>query len=168
MTNPTKARRRFRAQKKQEAIDLYLQEGVFCNAGAQRLGLPSSSLARGVHQAGIDRGQVGPRDQDLHSSEEPDELNQLRRENRELRREKDLFQAGGSALCKRAAAIERIGLIGQLADHHFVAWLCRQLGVARSGLYAWRQREEATGTRAAENSRLTAEIKAVFREHRGF
>jgi transposase InsO family protein len=40
--------------------------------------------------------------------------------------------------------------------------------VARSGYYAWRQRQEAPGKRAAENARLTAEIEAVFREHRGF
>jgi hypothetical protein len=49
-----------------------------------------------------------------------------------------------------------------------VAWLCRQLGVARSGFYAWRQRQQAPGKRAAENTWLTAEIQAVFGEHRGF
>jgi transposase InsO family protein len=49
-----------------------------------------------------------------------------------------------------------------------VAWLCRQLGVARSGFYAWRQRQEAPGKRAAENAAITAEITAVFQEHRGF
>jgi putative transposase len=40
--------------------------------------------------------------------------------------------------------------------------------VARSGFYAWRQRQEAAGKRAAENVRLTAEIQAVFQEHWGF
>jgi transposase InsO family protein len=40
--------------------------------------------------------------------------------------------------------------------------------VARSGFYAWRQRQEAPGKRAAENALITAEIKAVFQEHRGF
>jgi transposase InsO family protein len=49
-----------------------------------------------------------------------------------------------------------------------VAWLCRQLGVARSGFYAWRQRQQAPGKRAAENAAITAEIQAVFQEHRGF
>ena len=62
----------------------------------------------------------------------------------------------------------RFRLIDQLADQHSVAWLCRQLGVARSGYYAWRQRQEAPGKRAAENARLIAEIEAVFGEHRGF
>jgi transposase InsO family protein len=59
-------------------------------------------------------------------------------------------------------------LIDELADRHSVAWLCRQVGVARSGFYAWRQRQEAPGKRAAENARITAEIQAVFREHRGY
>ena len=40
--------------------------------------------------------------------------------------------------------------------------------MARSGFYAWRQRQEAPGKRAAENARLTAEIETVFHEHRGF
>jgi len=40
--------------------------------------------------------------------------------------------------------------------------------VARSGFYAWRQRQEAPGKRAAENALITAEIKAVFLEHCGF
>ena len=49
-----------------------------------------------------------------------------------------------------------------------MAWLCRQLGVARSGFYAWQQRQEAPGKRATENALLTAEIEAVFQDHRGF
>jgi len=40
--------------------------------------------------------------------------------------------------------------------------------VARSGFYAWRQRQEAPGKRAAENAVITAEIEALFQEHRGF
>jgi hypothetical protein len=77
-------------------------------------------------------------------------------------------QAGGSARCQAAAAAVLFRLIAELADRHSVAWLCRQLGVARSGYCAWRQRQEAPGRRAAENARLTAEIETVFREHRGF
>jgi len=56
MTNPTKTRRRFTPQQRQEAVELCLSEGLSCTAVAQRLGLPNSSLAKWVRQARIDRG----------------------------------------------------------------------------------------------------------------
>jgi putative transposase len=40
--------------------------------------------------------------------------------------------------------------------------------MALTGFYAWRKRHEAPGKRAAANARLTAEITAVFQQHRGF
>ena len=100
MNSPTKTRRRFTAQQKAEAVELCLQEGLSCNAVAQRLGLPSSSLARWVRQARIDRGQSGPKDHGLLSSEERAELNRLRKENRELRREQDFFRLAAAHFAK--------------------------------------------------------------------
>lgn len=100
MTNPTKTRRRFTRQQKAEAVELCLQEGLSCNAVAERLGLPSSSLARWVRQARIDRGQAGPMDQGPLTSEERAELNRLRKENRELRREKDFFRLAAAHFAK--------------------------------------------------------------------
>ncbi len=100
MTNLTKTRRRFTAQQKAEAVELCLQEGLSCNAVAQRLGLPSSSLARWVRQARIDRGQAASGDQGLLTSEERAELNRLRKEVRELRREKDFFRLAAAHFAK--------------------------------------------------------------------
>ncbi|MBC1262395.1 transposase [Synechococcus sp. BSF8S] len=100
MTNPTRTRRRFTAQQKAEAVELCLQEGLSCNTVAERLGLPSSSLARWVRQARIDRGQGGARDQGLLTTEERTELNRLRNENRELRREKDFFRLAAAHFAK--------------------------------------------------------------------
>jgi putative transposase len=55
-----------------------------------------------------------------------------------------------------------------LADRFSVAWLCKQLGVARSGFYAWRQRLQNPGPRAQENPVITTQVQAVFERHRGF
>jgi hypothetical protein len=64
---------------------------------------------------------------------------------------------------------ERRERIEQFADQHAIAWLCRPLGVARSGDYACNHRQQAPqGKRQAENAVITAEIQAVFQEHRGF
>ena len=100
MTNATKSRRRFTAQQKQEAVALCLQEGLSCNVVAQRLGLPSSSLARWLRQSRIDQASTSPRDQGLLTSEERAELNRLRKENRELRREKDFFRLAAAHFAK--------------------------------------------------------------------
>ena len=55
-----------------------------------------------------------------------------------------------------------------MSDRFSVAWLCRQLGVARSGFYAWRQRQQNPGPRAQENAAITAQVQTVFERHRGF
>ncbi|QNI71953.1 transposase IS3/IS911family [Cyanobium sp. NS01] len=98
MTNPARTRRRFTAQQKAEAVELCLRVSLSCNTVAERLGLPSSSLARWVRQARIDRGQAGTRDQGLLTSEERTELSRLCKENRELRREKDCFRLAAAHL----------------------------------------------------------------------
>jgi transposase-like protein len=100
MTNTTKTRRRFTPQQKQEAVDLCLHEGLSCNTVAQRLGLPASSLARWVRQARIDHGQAGSKVQGLLTTAEREELNRLRKENRELRREKDFFRLAAAHFAK--------------------------------------------------------------------
>lgn len=92
MTNATMSRRRLTAQQKQEAVALCLQEDLTCIVVALRFGLPLSSLARWLRKRRIDQVSSSPRDQGLLISVERAELNRLRNENRELRREKDLFR----------------------------------------------------------------------------
>ncbi len=96
MTNPTKTRRRFTAQQKAKAVALCLSEGLSCTAVAQRLGLRNSTLAKWVRQARIARGDFGPPEQGQLTSDERAELAQLRKEIRELRREKDFFRLAAS------------------------------------------------------------------------
>ena len=100
MTNPTKTRRRFTAQQRQEAVELCLSEGLSCTAVAQRLGLPNSSLAKWVRLARIDRGDFDPPEQGQLTSEVWAELARLRKENRELRREKDFFRLAAAHFAK--------------------------------------------------------------------
>ncbi len=106
MTNPTKTRRRFTEQQKLEAVALCMQEDLSCNAVAQRLGLHSSNLARWLRQSRIDQGSTSPRDQGLLTSEERSELNRLRKENRELRREKDFFRLAAAHFAKEQLSPE--------------------------------------------------------------
>ena len=67
---------------------------------AHRLGIPVSSLAKWVRQARIDRGELATPGQGPLTSGERAELVQLRRENRELRREKDFFRLAAAHFAK--------------------------------------------------------------------
>ena len=40
--------------------------------------------------------------------------------------------------------------------------------MARSGFYAWRQRQHNPGPRDQENAAITAQVQTVFDRHRGF
>ena len=118
------------------------------------MGVPNSTLTKWLRQTRIDRGDIGATNLGQLSSDESAELNRLRNENRELKRQID-FQAGGSALCQGAAAGERFRLISKLRDLLPIAWLCNQLGVARSGFYAAQQRQHNPGPRAQQNAAIT-------------
>ena len=59
-------------------------------------------------------------------------------------------------------------MISQLRGRFPIAWLCSQLGVARSGFYAAQQRQHNPGPRAQQNAAITAQVATVFEQHRGF
>ena len=40
--------------------------------------------------------------------------------------------------------------------------------MARSGFYAWRQRQQNPGPRVLENAVITAQVQTMFERHRGF
>jgi len=46
-----------------------------------------------------------------------------------------------------------------------VSWMCRRLGVSRSGFYAWLKRKPSR--RALEDRRLSAKVVSSFRANRG-
>ncbi len=56
----------------------------------------------------------------------------------------------------------RVTFIAARKAEHDVSTLCRVLRVARSGYYAWSEREEST--RSKDDRRLVVEIRAVFTE----
>lgn|SRR5690606_2097277 len=94
-----RARRRFSDEFKEGAVRLVLDEGKTVGAVARELDLTASALSLWVRQAQAERtkGKSGL------TKEEREELTRLRKENRELRMERDLLKKVSALFAKHQA-----------------------------------------------------------------
>src|SRR5215207_9674932 len=85
---PKRARRQFTDEFKAQAVRLVLDEGKTVGAGARDLDLTETALREWVKRARVDRtkGRTGL------TSAEREELAQLRKENRQLRLEREILK----------------------------------------------------------------------------
>jgi transposase len=91
-----RGRRRFSDEFKEQTVRLVLDEGKTVNAVARELDLVPSAVGLWVKHALADRtkGQTGL------TTEERDELARLRKENRELRMERDILKKASALFAK--------------------------------------------------------------------
>ena len=94
-----RVRRQFSEEFKEGAVRLVLDEGKTIGAVSRELDLTASALANWVKQARADRtqGKSGL------MKEEREELTRLRKENRELRIERDLLKKVSALFAKHQA-----------------------------------------------------------------
>ena len=95
-----RTRKRYTAEFKAGPVRLVLDEGRAATAVAKSLGLKPNSVQKWVQQARIDRGQ-GRGDQLTNSEKE--EFAKLRKENRELRMERELLKKATAFFAKENA-----------------------------------------------------------------
>ena len=149
----------------QELIDrgvrLPIESGRPVSHVAAELGLPSETLRKRVRQAEADQG-LRP---DLPSSEEREEIKQLKRENasaaqgqRDPPRRQPVFRDGA-----RRRPDEVSAFIDQHRARFGVELICRTLEVSASAC-CQRARGERS-ERAIEDERLTAKIRKLFKEN---
>jgi len=93
-------RRTFTDEFRAGAVSLVLKEGKTVSQVARDLDLTQSSLGKWVEQARADRGRST---RGTLTSEEKDELARLRKENRELRMERELLKKWAAFFAKESA-----------------------------------------------------------------
>jgi len=92
-------RRKFSAEFKAEAVRLVLDGGRGVTELARELDLQSSVLSTWVQQAKTDRGEGQP---GALTTDEKQELAQLRRENAKLREEKEILKKAAAFFAKES------------------------------------------------------------------
>jgi len=55
-------------------------------------------------------------------------------------------------------------MMDRLKNQFAIGWMAKQFNVARSGYYAWVERQKNPGKREKENAELTARIKIIFHD----
>lgn len=119
-----------------EAVRLHRMGGRTLRATAAEIGVSVNALGRWVRQSKIDEGKASGL-----TSEEREEFQRLKRENKLLREEKEILKKAYTFLRPGDRSRKtRFKLIDEEKSHHAVSRLARTLGVTRAGYYAWRKR----------------------------
>ena len=94
---PKQKRRKFEPEFKTEAVRLVLEERRTVSDVAKSLGIYGSTLGDWVKQAKADHGQGPP---GVPTTTEVEELRRLRKENRELRTEREILKKAAAFFAK--------------------------------------------------------------------
>ncbi|MDC0708749.1 IS3 family transposase [Stigmatella sp. ncwal1] len=154
-------RRKFSEEFKAEAVRLAREGGKSLSQVAKDLDLTESALRQWVQHAERSEAPTGP---EPLSPSEREELLQLRKENRQLLMERDFLKKAGGLLREGGLEVKFEFIDAQKAFFP-VEFLCEQLGVSRSGYYAWRERPESA--RQQQDKQLAEEVAKVHQESRG-
>ncbi|MBT4450580.1 MAG: IS3 family transposase [Gammaproteobacteria bacterium] len=141
---------------KEEAVALVRDQGYTVPEAAKSLGIASNILYRWKQH--IEEQQQG---KEL-AEDEREELKRLRKENKNLRMEKEIFKKGQCLLRERNEV--KYDFIRDESVHFPVTILCRVMQVSTSAYYAWKKRPGLLIS--ADVLHLHRRMKALFKQSR--
>ncbi|WP_257463580.1 IS3 family transposase [Archangium lipolyticum] len=154
-------RRSFTPEFRAEAVRLVREGNKSLPQVAKDLDLTESALRNWVREAD---GGDGKESAGALSTAEREELVRLRKEVRHLEMERDFPKKSGGLL--REGDLEvKFEFIDAEKAHFPVDFMCEQLGVSRSGYYAWKERPESERDKA--DRALAEVVTRIHRDSRG-
>ncbi|QRK13373.1 IS3 family transposase [Archangium violaceum] len=154
-------RRSFTPEFRAEAVRLVREGSKSLPQVAKDLDLTESALRNWVREAD---GGDGKESAGALSTAEREELVRLSKEVRHLEMERDFPKKSGGLL--REGDLEvKFEFIDAEKAHFPVDFMCEQLGVSRSGYYAWKERPESARDKA--DRALAEEVTRIHRDSRG-
>ncbi|MCW6023248.1 IS3 family transposase [Serratia marcescens] len=143
-------KRRFTPDFKKEAVALVIAQDYTIAKAAASLGISAKTLRTWV-------ADTRHQDEGGLNEDERAELKRLRKENRELRTEKDIFKKGECLLCE--THVVRYRFIYDNAGKFSLRTLCRVMRVTVSAWYAWRKKPAEPPKKDVE---ARVRLKALF------
>ncbi|HLM43525.1 MAG TPA: IS3 family transposase [Myxococcaceae bacterium] len=154
-------RRSFTPEFRADAVRLAREGSKSLPQVAKDLDLTESALRNWVREAD---GGKSKQSAGALSAAEREELVRLRKEVRHLEMERDFFKKSGGLL--REGDLEvKFEFIDAEKAHFPVDFMCQQLGVSRSGYYAWKERPESERDKADRD--LAEVVTRIHRDSRG-
>ncbi|WHI45265.1 IS3 family transposase [Microbulbifer sp. VAAF005] len=149
-------RRKFKPEFKKDAVALVSEQGYSISKAAEAVGTTANNLRRWIKE--LEQEESGVR---LDSGERA-ELDQLRREVKQLRMEKEIPKKGQRLLCERNEI--KYEFIKKQQGSFPVRVLCRVMQVNKSSYYEWCRRSDSPID--GQIWQLCHRLKALFAESR--
>ncbi|WP_152451752.1 IS3 family transposase [Microbulbifer sp. THAF38] len=149
-------RRQFKPEFKKDAVALVSEQGYSISKATEAVGTTANNLRRWIKE--LKQEESGER---LDVGERA-ELDRLRRENKQLRMEKEIPKKGQRFLCERNEV--KYNFIKEQQGSFPVRTLCRVMQVNKSSYYGWYQRSNSSID--SQTWKLCHRLKALFSESR--
>ncbi|WP_236074878.1 IS3 family transposase [Teredinibacter purpureus] len=141
---------------KEEAVALVREQGYSVPEAAKSLGIATNMLYKWKEK--VESSEAG----EVLAEDERVELKRLRKENKELRMEKEIFKKGQCLLCERNEV--KYDFIQTESPRFPVVMLCRVMGVGKTSYYDWLKRPGTVIT--SDTLHLHRRMKWLFEQSR--